>query len=740
MAKETLLRKIYWTLAVLSAFILAFLVSVIFLNPSSVGNTDFVENINLWASIWTVNTVLLLALCFMLARDLIKLYFEHQSKKLGTRIKRKLITTFTIFSLFPALLMSFVAFGLINSNLRLWFTSPSEKLLTSSEKVVEAYYDQNQSLLLYKTQLVASLINPSTLQWDPAGLDQDLSEIQGLAIFDSQGIRTSQDRWREEDVTDLLSQALGGKDVYSRRRGHEIGRADVDLILTGRPIRNSGEEIVGAVLAQHVVPGSVEFNALEATNARRKFNDLKNSFRQVQLNYFLILAITTLMVISGFVWLGTYIARKITVPLEGLAEGADQLSQGNLDHRVNVAAVDELGVLVDSFNTMAGDIRNSRRQLEETNAELRAANKELQEGRSYTEHILQNIGTGVLSIDQNDIVQTGNQAALRILKMSNSEVVGHQIGSLAGETFLEQFQEMKRRAKLYGSYRRELVLKRGKFQTCIAATVTVSPQPLRNNQEFLVVLDELNELIRAEKFAAWQEVARRLAHEIKNPLTPIQLSAERILKRFEKLELSDGTAVRNFRKVLEDGVRMISTEGQNLKSLVQEFSRFARLPISKPVDTPLHHLIDETLKMYDGALKNIQVDRSFDNQVSKVLVDPEQIRRVFVNLIDNAMDALSDTENGRRLSISTRLNTRKQSVAVEFRDNGGGVPPEDYDNLFLPYFSTKKKGTGLGLAIVQRIINDHNGYIRAEPNFPNGMCFTMEIPLAETSTNSEGHS
>ena len=184
MAKGTLLRKIYWTLAGLSAFILAFLVSVTFLNPSSVGNADFVENINLWAFIWTVNTVLLLALCFMLARDLIKLYFEHQSKKLGTRIKSKLIITFTIFSLFPALLMSFVAFGLINSNLRLWFTSPSEKLLTSSEKVVETYYEQNQSLLLYKTQLVASLINPSTLQWNPEMSAPDLPEIQGLAIFD----------------------------------------------------------------------------------------------------------------------------------------------------------------------------------------------------------------------------------------------------------------------------------------------------------------------------------------------------------------------------------------------------------------------------------------------------------------------------------------------------------------------------------------------------------------------------
>ncbi len=737
MAKGTLLRKIYWTLAGLSAFILAFLVSVTFLNPSSVGNADFVENINLWAFIWTVNTVLLLALCFMLARDLIKLYFEHQSKKLGTRIKSKLIITFTIFSLFPALLMSFVAFGLINSNLRLWFTSPSEKLLTSSEKVVETYYEQNQSLLLYKTQLVASLINPSTLQWAPEGSAPDLPEIQGLAIFDPRGTLTLQDRWREEDTTDLLKQVLEGSQAYSRRRGHEIGRADVDLILTGCPIRNSNQEIVGAVLAQHVVPESVEFNALEAANARTKFNDLKDSLRQVQLNYFLILAMTTLMVISGFVWLGTYIARKITVPLEGLAEGADQLSQGNLDHRVNVAAVDELGVLVDSFNTMAGDIRNSRRQLEKKNTELRTANAELQEGRSYTEHILQNIGTGVLSIDQKDTVQTVNQAALRILKMSNSEVVGHQIGSLVGETFLEQLQEMKKRAKLYGSYRRELVLERGEFQTYIAATVTISPQPLLNNQEFLVVIDELNELIRAEKFAAWQEVARRLAHEIKNPLTPIQLSAERILKRFETLQLSDKTAVGNFREILEDGVRMISTEGQNLKSLVQEFSRFARLPISKPVDTILHHLIDETLKMYDEALKGVQVDRSFDSQVSKVLVDPEQIRRVFVNLIDNAMDALSDTESGRRLSISTRLNTRKQSVAIEFRDNGGGIPPEDYENLFLPYFSTKKKGTGLGLAIVQRIINDHNGYIRAEPNFPNGMCFTMEIPISGTRANPE---
>ncbi len=738
MLQKKLRQKIYWTAAGLAILVLSFLVSVTFLNPSSVGNTDFVENINLWAFIWAVNFVLFLILCFILARDLIKLYFEHPSEELGKRIKSKLITTFTLFSLFPAVLMSFLAFGLINSNLRLWFTSPSEQLLESAEDVIATFYEQNRRLVFQSLRQLLDEVDPEKLLSEGSFAENQLPLIfEGLAIYTSDREQVWSLGWREEDVAEALDQALSGEQVYRHRRGNELNRADIDLVLAASPIRDSTGGISGVLLAQHVVPSSVEFNALEALKARGRFNELKGSQRQIRVNYILILAVTTLAVIFGFVWLGTYIARKITVPLEALARGAHQLSEGNLDYRVNVAAVDELGVLVDSFNRMATEIRDSRRELESANEELLQTNMELAEGRYYIERILQNIGTGVMSVDHNDIVRTVNQAALRILKSGREEIVGQPLRKVGGESMYEQFAEMKKRARLYDSYRREILLSREDQQVYIAATVTANPQTTGGGEEFLVVLDELTELIRAEKFAAWQEVARRLAHEIKNPLTPIQLSTERVKSRFEQLDHASPEAVGEFGRILRDALKIISAEAHALKLLVQEFSRFARLPISKPTETGLHDLIEQTLELYDGSLQPVCIERNFDPEINTVMLDPEQMRRVFVNLMDNALDALADCDYDRAITITTRPNPLNESVTIEFTDNGSGIAPEDYDNLFFPYFSKKTKGTGLGLAIVQQIVNDHHGYVRAEPNHPSGMRFRIEIPRYQHSSEEE---
>ena len=732
MDRKKLLKKIYWTFSGLTALVIIFLVSVTFLNPSSVGNSYFVANINLWAFIWAVNFLLFLVLCFILGRDLIRIYFEYHSNKPGRQIKSKLITTFTLFSLFPAVLMSFLAFGLINSNLQLWFTSPSEQLLKSSDVVVGSFYEQNRILVHESLKQILAFTNPEKLVPDMHDLDSKLPlRLEGLATFSLNKEKVWSRDWRTEDISPILDQALQGKPSYHRRRGNEVNRADIDMVSAAQPIRDKKGRITGALVCQHVIPASVEFNALEAVKARLTFNEMKGSLHQIQVNYVLILAVTTLVMIFGFVWLGRYIARKITVPLEALATGARQLSDGNFDYRVNVVAADELGVLVDSFNQMAAEIRVGRGELEKANEELVKTNKELAEGRNYIERVLQNIGTGVMSVDENDVVQTINQAALRILQLEQENVVGHSLRKVGGQSIYQNFLKMKHRAKLYESYRREIVLSRADQQVYIAATVTENPQTSGSREEFLVVLDELTELIRAEKFAAWQEVARRLAHEIKNPLTPIQLSATRVSRRFEKLDKSSSTSWVEFGKVLRDSLGIITAEAQTLKILVQEFSRFARLPISRPVATSLHLLIEQTLDLYDGSMNAVEICKEFDSEINTVMLDPEQMRRVFVNLIDNALDAMADCEYDRTLTIATRLKSTTESVTVEFSDNGSGIALEDYDNLFFPYFSKKRKGTGLGLAIVQQIVNDHSGYIRAEPNQPSGMRFRIEIPLSQ---------
>jgi PAS domain S-box-containing protein len=725
MIQKEPLKRIYWTAGALAVFILAILFSVTFLNPTSVGNPDFIENVNLWAVIWAITFVIVLILSFVLARDLIKLLFEYQKRKPGSRIKGKLVATFIIFSMFPALIMSLLAFGLINRNLRLWFTAPSEQLLGSSEVVVSRFYEQNRELVTGKLSGLAFQVQKG----NDIGLMVEAAGFRSALLLDGNG--TEMKRYGEwvgqlNAPAEMAREVIGKGSYYSHRRLNELEQADVDLVVVGVL---TGEDPQRVLLGQVSMPGSVTFLAIQADNARDRFEELKASVTQVEVNYFSMLVMTTLAVIFGFVWLGTYIARKITVPFEALAKGASELADGNLEHRVDVKAVDELGILVDSFNRMADEIGQSRLKLEEANRELISTNEELDERRRYTETVLQNIATGVISLDDEGVVRTLNQAAASMLQTTPAGVRNRPIADVVGEDLQGELEQIRQRAAIYGTYRKNITFNRGEQAFFIAATATANPIPgEKGATEYLVVLDDLTELIKAEKFAAWQEVARRLAHEIKNPLTPIQLSAERIKKWFGRVELQPKEEVERFRQVLEDGVRIIGAEAEMLKTLVDEFSRFARLPISRPVETELHGLIDQSLALYDGTLQAVRVTTDFDPEVGQVLLDAEQMRRVFVNLMDNSVDALTECDD-RQIAISTALNKNRNSVRIEFADNGVGIEPGDYDNLFLPYFSTKKKGTGLGLAIVRQIVSEHNGFIRAEPNFPTGTKFSIDIPL-----------
>jgi two-component system nitrogen regulation sensor histidine kinase NtrY len=378
---------------------------------------------------------------------------------------------------------------------------------------------------------------------------------------------------------------------------------------------------------------------------------------------------------------------------------------------------------------MAEELKDNRQELEATNEELRKTNIHLDDRRRYIETILQNIATGVITIDEQETVRTANDSALKMLQRTASEILSRPLWEISEGQLNANFQEMKKRALLYGTYRKQLTLERASGgRLFVAATMTTNR--LADELEYLVVLDDLTELIRAERFAAWQEVARRLAHEIKNPLTPIQLSTERIQRRFQKLAptLTPTPQVVEFQQVLDEASRIIQTESRILKNLLSEFSRFARLPMCKPERIDLHALIEETLKRYNGSLAAITLQKKYDSKISSVNADPEQLQRVLTNLLDNSLDALVDEEN-RRIEIRTVLNDARRSVTIELSDNGPGIAAEDYEQLFLPYFSTKKKGTGLGLAIVRQIVTDHNGFIRAEPNLPKGTRFIVELPL-----------
>ena len=730
MDQRSLLKKIYWTSAVLALFSLVFFISIIFLKPSSVGNPNFISNINLWAAAWALNFVIVLLLLFTLARDLIKLLFDYQAARPGSRIKGKLVTTFVLFSLLPALIMSLLAFGLINHNLRLWFTSPSEQLLGSSDVIVSEYYEQNKRYALLMAQTAAArLRSADSLGWEESAKSLNEFGFGATRVFAPDGRQLSEiGDWIGDRPSPIIESVLAGEEFYQRKSLRDLNRPEIDLVVVGWPLRNQQGELIGALLGQRQLPQSLEFHSLQVGEAQDRINQLKKSVTQAEINYYLILILITLAVVFGFVWLGTYIARRLTVPLEALAAGARELAAGNLDHRVDVETVDELGVLVSAFNQMAEQIKASRRELEKANLGLKESNRALEERRQYIEMVLQNIATGVISVDESDRVRTINRAALAMLRTTAAQIQNRTLGELKDPDLEAELKLLRKRASLSGTYRKNISVTRGGHTVYIAATATANPLPLGESPESLIVLDDLTELIRAEKFAAWQEVARRLAHEIKNPLTPIQLSWERIRKRFRRLQPHDSAEMKEFSQVLQDGHHIIRAEAELLKTLVEEFSRFARLPISKPQRVALHPLIEQTLALYSSA-NGVEIQPHFDPEVDDIWLDPEQMRRVFKNLIENSLDALSENPGRNRIEVSTRLNRKRESVTIEFSDNGNGIAPEDYEKLFLPYFSTKKKGTGLGLAITRQIVSEHNGFIRAEPNHPRGMKFTLDIPL-----------
>ncbi len=744
MTRQKLIRKIYWIAGCLAVFTLIYLGSVIFLHPSSVGSPNFGRYINIWAGIWTVNFLIVFALSFILARNLVKLFFEFQDKQPGSRIKAKLMLAHVVISLFPASIMAILALGLINETLDQWFKSPSRQLLTSASQIEQNYYSLHRTLSL---RVASEAARDFAAAGSAASREFSASEtqqgFQGMIVLGEDGsIQYESGDWatpqsRDEALAELrpgLNRTLEGHPYYTHRKSTQEdvglgGSTKHDYGFCGVAVSGDQQAVV---FTRFILPESSQFFRMGIEEAFLTLDHIRGDESSLRVAYFSILGLSTLAVVLGFAWLGAYIARKITSPIEALAEGSRELADGNLSHRVEVEAVDELGVLVGSFNRMAEEIRESRLELEKANRDLRQSNSQLDERRLYIETLLHNIATGVVSIDEGEVVRSVNEVALKMFQIEREAVQDRSVREFADPYFYQEFQKLKRRAHLYGTYRHELRLKAGERPLHIAATITLSRGASARGLEYLVVLDDLTELIQAEKFAAWQEVATRLAHEIKNPLTPIQLSAERVKRRFERIlkaRLPDRESLEQFGAILAESTEIIVSEAEMLKALVQEFSRFARLPECNPRPVLVHDLIDRTLTLYDGGLSGVTITKDYDQDLEQIQADPEQLQRAFVNLIDNSLDALADYSGERHLCIRTRVNSSRQSVNLRFSDNGVGIAPEDYGSLFLPYFSRKKKGTGLGLAIVRQIIDEHKGTIRAEPNPPQGTSLVLDLPL-----------
>ncbi|MFQ5988451.1 MAG: ATP-binding protein [Candidatus Methylomirabilales bacterium] len=688
------------------------------------------SNILIFALV-NVNLILLVLLFLLVFRNLFKIYLERRHNLLGSKFRVKLVVTFLSLALLPAALLFLVASNLITTSVDSWFNIQVEESLERSLEVAETYYrDINERALVSARQIARRIATEGLLDASEPYLDRfakgRLQEMQlaVLQIFDRKG----RERLEVRGGQVKENEALAATPRYVRRaltgRDQSLIQATAagDLVRGIVPIDGpSGKgQIIGVAAVGYLVPKGMTRKATDITTGVNEYKQLKLLKKPIKRIYNMLFFMVTLVIIFGAVWVGVHMARRITVPIQKMAEGTRAVAAGDLEYQVQVEADDEVGMLVDSFNRMTQDLRRSKVELTETNQDLQRTNVELGQRRAYMETVLESIGAGVLSVDAEGRVNTLNHAAARMLDLDPAVALQQHYRTLFPANLLAPLRHLMDRMAQdeRATVNEEVTLSLlGRV-----ATFVVNISSLRDREGrylgMVVVFDDITQLIRAQQAMAWGEVARRIAHEIKNPLTPIKLSTQRLRKKF-----TQGST--DFSRVFDECTQTIVQEVDGLKALVDEFSRYARMPSARTRPGDLHALIEKVLTLYSGVSRGIRLTAVLDPQVPPINVDPDQMKRALVNLVDNAVAAVG--EEGE-ICLKTRCLPDEGRIRVEVEDTGPGIPPEDREHLFLPYFSTKKSGTGLGLAIVYRIVTEHSGTIRVEENRPRGTRMIMEFP------------
>jgi two-component system nitrogen regulation sensor histidine kinase NtrY len=538
-------------------------------------------------------------------------------------------------------------------------------------------------------------------------VDPDATPSVPIPVFDVTATERPA-RYSREAADRLASDVLAGSD---ETRSVQTFGTSGDLLHAASLIRGPEGRVTGVVVATDFLEASVATRSRRMTQEFENYNQLRVFSRPLTGVYLLFFLMVTLMILVGATWMGLYLAKRITRPVQMLAHAAREIGAGHLDQHVEPQSDDEFGALTEAFNNMASELATSRLRVEQTTLAL-------EQRRRYVETILERITTGVVSINSSGIVTTINSAAARLLGVPRT-IVGQPAALVFNRPDLEALAPLLSRSSSQkgDALEREVTIAREGHESHLTVAATpIGDGSAREGQ--ILVLDDVTPLIRAQKVAAWREVARRLAHEIKNPLTPIQLSAERLKRHF-------ADAPSGARALVDECTGTIVGEVESLKGLVDEFSQFARMPPPRATPTDLHELIDSALSLYDGIFTDVEFEKRFAPTFPLVRIDPEQIRRVIINVVDNGIEAM---DRQGRIVIETSHDEPNHLVRVIVADNGPGIPPEEREKLFLPYYSTKRRGSGLGLAIVRRIIAEHGGTIDASDNEPHGTRFTIELP------------
>ena len=683
-----------------------------------------------------INVIVLLVvlLVYLISRNIVKLLVESRSRVLATRLRTKLVISFVGLSLVPTMLLFFASASFITNSIQNWFNVQVETSLSESLEVAQTYYKNSASNALFYARRLSDTIKRDRLLNDAniATMKSLIREKQKeynlgiVEVFSSQReelIRASNPEVPLGELTsptsDDINQALSGRELT---KVNSFGKADLIRGIVPVYSTYNDRDVVGVVVVNYYVPHSLVSKMRDISSSYQEFRRLKILKNPITTGYLLVLFLIASVIVFLAFWIGIYLANSMTRPIQELVEGTHAVAEGNLDVRINAEGPDEIGMLVRSFNTMIQDLGSQRQSLNMTNVELTRINQEIESRRRYMEIVLRNVAAGVIAVDQDGLITTINTSAERLLMINTKKVLGRNFREVMREAHLEIVRDALRDMALtrHDTISRQITLELRGERRVLQMNLTM----LRDEQgEFLgsvLVLDDLTEMLKGQRMAAWREVARRIAHEIKNPLTPIQLSAQRLRKRYLDRFSGDEDG-----RIFDECTSMISKAVDELKILVNEFSNFARMPAVQPAMNDLNELVRETLTLYQEAHREVLFHYHPDSRLSPIKIDRDQIKRVLINLLENAVAAM---DNKGVVTIKTIFDQELKMVSISVADDGPGISVEAKSRLFEPYFSTKKGGTGLGLAIVTSIVTDHNGFVRVHDNVPNGACFVVELP------------
>lgn len=631
-----------------------------------------------------LNLLAMLVLMFFVGKSLVKVYLERKHRVLGYKFKTKFVVVLVGLTLIPSAFLFIISSGIVTNYLDRWFDPQIKEPLNQSIEIARSAYEmQRRQTLLFAKALVS-----------------------GKQVPDNYTVRHLKDI--PEDATETVTAGFNGKAATEVITG-----ADGDFIRAVVP-EYDGEKQTGVTIVESFMSGDIRRNAEKIKETYKNYLTLESWKSPIKMNYLLILLFFTSLIVFMALWVALRISRGITDPIQALARSTEQVAQGNLDIEIDINRDDEIGLLVRSFNHMVKEMKAGKESLQH-------AYLESDRRRLIIENILENINSGVISLDTAGNILTVNSAACAILNITPEEIINKNYTVLLSMLNSGELKKTVKniRIKEFKGVEKEIRANINGKRILLRVFIT----SLMDGENFLgtiVVFDDLTEIVRAQKALAWEEVARRVAHEIKNPLTPIKLSTDHMIKKWQNKD-------EDFGKVFERSTKTIIKEVESLKRLVNEFSRFGKMPEINKSPVLISNIIEGIANLYKD-YKELEIRVSKQEDEPPVELDPEQFKRVIINIVDNAIEAM---QNKGRIHIVINHDIASNRAYVDIEDDGPGILGEDKEKLFLPYFSTKKDGTGLGLAIAGRVITEHRGYIRIKDNKPRGTIFAIELPIKE---------